>query len=112
MEGLIEKNGKIYNQDVSAVAVIVSRGFGAGWSSWNSDVAQDCLFDPDCVRLILDGKNDELEQFADSKWADGYWGGAKGCYIEWLYLGTVFKVLEYDGAESLEFQDSPNWFVA
>jgi hypothetical protein len=111
MDELIEKNGKIYDEDGN-VAVIVSSGYGAGWSTWNSDFSQECLFDPDCVRLTLAGKRDELETFAESKWKDGYWGGAKKCDIYWLKPGTVFKVREYDGSESLEFQDSPNWFVA
>jgi hypothetical protein len=111
MEGLVEKDGKIHNKE-GEVAVIISPGFGAGWSTWNFEYSQDCLFDPDCVRLTLVGKRDELKVLADSKWEDGYWDGAFDCVVRWIPAGTAFKVREYDGSESLEFQDSPNWFVA
>jgi hypothetical protein len=42
------------------VAVIYSRGYGAGWSSWNREYSEeDLIFDPGLVNLVLDNKTDE-----------------------------------------------------
>ena len=37
------------------VAVLVSYGYGAGWSTWNSARSDSLLFDPDIVQMVLDG---------------------------------------------------------
>jgi hypothetical protein len=89
------------------VAVAVSGGFGAGWSTWNSIDPMDARFN----QLFLDGKVDEVVRICDDEDL-GYAGGASGVEIEWIPIGTEFIITEYDGAESLETKDSFNWKVA
>ena len=93
------------------VAVLVSHGYGAGWSSWAHDT--DCLFDPDIVQLVLDGASTEtILQCAHEKWPDDYWGGVGGLTVHWIPEGTQFRIDEYDGAESIEYNSDVRWIIA
>jgi hypothetical protein len=94
------KNGK--------VAVLISPGFGAGWSTWNYDkeIANKLLFHPRIVEMVEQGRNEELTEEwlkencdIDTKYICVL--GADGLKIEWLPLGTSFIVEEYDGSESI-----------
>lgn len=94
------------------VAVLVSRGFGAGWSTWNCD-ASACLYSPEIVALVeAKAAPTEIGQKAEELWPDGYWGGASGLTVEWVAAGTAFEINEYDGAESLCVRDDINWEIA
>lgn len=86
------------------VAVAVSSGFGAGWSSWNDVDPMDARFN----QLFLEGKWKEAAQLCEDL-EMGYTGGARDVEIEWVDIGTSFIITEYDGSESLETKDSFNW---
>lgn len=88
------------------VAVLISRGFGAGWYSWNSNL--ELVFSPKIVEMVEQGKSSEI----DEDWIkdnlgieDVYCGGARNLEINWLAIGTRFIIEEYDGAESLRTID-------
>jgi hypothetical protein len=86
------------------VAVIVSPGFGAGWSTWcSSENRENAMYDPILVKAILDGKNEkELVDIASERYPKEYHGGIEdNIYIEWLPEGTPFYIHEYDGSESV-----------
>jgi hypothetical protein len=89
------------------VAVAVSGGFGAGWSTWNEIDPMDARFN----QLFLDGKVDEVIRICEDEDL-GYAGGARDVEIVWVPIGTEFIITEYDGAESLETKDSFHWRVA
>lgn len=94
------------------VAVIVSPGFGAGWSTWASE---DDAFDPAVVAWIEAGKPKESQPYPRNTKPDGqyiYTGGLQTAEIEWLEQGTQFRINEYDGQESLEIIGSGSWQVA
>jgi hypothetical protein len=94
------------------VAVLVSPGFGAGWSSWNP-LKPELLFDPAVVAMVEDGTNAEtITADCEAKYPDGYFGGSDDLIIEWVPVGTQFRVHEYDGSETLEFKDAIPWEVA
>lgn len=88
------------------VAVLVSPGFGAGWYTWNVH-CPECLFDPEIVQMVLDGKdNYDIEQFAEKKYGDEFYsGGAVTLEVCWLPQGKKFCVTEYDGSESIVTED-------
>lgn len=94
MEKLV-KDGK--------VAVLVSPGFGAGWSTWARTSTEEILFDPEVAQAVLDGDLEKAEKIAEAKYPDFYAGGACQLEVEWLEQGTRFLVEEYDGSESLRF---------
>jgi hypothetical protein len=94
------------------VAVLISEGFGAGWSTWN-DEYPDMLFDPEIAQMIEDDKSeDQIMQVAAKKYPKAYLGGLDGLVVKWLVEGTEFIVDEYDGAESLVIQSETDWMVA
>jgi hypothetical protein len=94
------------------VAVLVSRGYGAGWSTWMSDYPE-CLFDPVLAQMIIDGADEmEIATVAQKRYPDAYLGGLDGLDVEWLPVGTKFRVDEYDGAESIEYLGDIYWEVA
>lgn len=85
------------------VAVLVSPGYGAGWYSWNQNY-EELLFAPELVELVESGRASEItkELVNDLLGIDVYTGGAHSLRIEWLPVGTAFKIDEYDGSESIE----------
>jgi len=89
------------------VAVAVSGGFGAGWSTWNKIDPRDARFN----QLFLDGKVDEVRRICDEEDL-GYVGGARDVEIVWVPEGTQFRIDEYDGSESLVTEDEDPWVIA
>ena len=93
------------------VAVLYSPGFGAGWYTWNYEYPE-ILFDPAIVKFIEKEQFDELVTYVTLKYPDIYTGGMKDLKVEWIPEGTLFKVNEYDGSESIEYKENDNWLVA
>lgn len=107
------------------VAVLYSPGFGAGWSTWNYQFPE-CLYDPEIVEVIESYAIDEpydkesemvrmqkIVSIAEAKYGeDFYAGGADDLCIVWLKEGTLFRINEYDGSESLETSETVNWNIA
>lgn len=87
------------------VAVAVSGGFGAGWSTWIDVDPRDARFN----QLFLDGKHDEVARICDEENL-GYAGGARDVDIRWVPEGTKFRIDEYDGSECLVTDD--DWITA
>ena len=99
------------------VAVLVSPGFGAGWSTWafrgEEDIRDFMLFDPTLVTMVERGESAEaIESYVTAIHPHTYCGGADGLTIFWLPVGTAFRIHEYDGSESVEIRDEMNWTIA
>lgn len=93
------------------VAVLVSPGHGAGWSSWNVD-HDEILFDPAIVEFVEQAQWAELEVYVKLKYPDIYTGGMRDLQIEWLPQGTEFIIEEYDGSERLQRKNDIVWYRA
>ena len=100
------------------VAVAYSPGFGAGWSTWNDDeLAKTLLFHPDIINMVLSNRQSEIdhdwlvEHFGE-EFKDVYCGGASNFDIEWVPVGTQFRINEYDGSESVIELESDNIYIA
>ena len=89
------------------VAVAVSYGYGAGWSTWNGINPMDARFNT----LFLNGEIDEIKKICEEEDL-GYAGGAEDVTIEWIPVGIKFVIEEYDGAESINEIDDYNWMTA
>jgi len=89
------------------VAVLISTGYGAGWSTWHwGDNKEILIFHPKLVELVESGQHNAdtvsvvLNELLDKEEAEGiYLGGVENLKIGWLPEGTRFKIEEYDGAE-------------
>lgn len=92
------------------VAVLVSPGYGAGWSTWNTDTPE-CLYDPIVVAWVEEGKPGPapLDQYNNKYF---YAGGVTDLIIYWLPLGTQFRVSEYDGSEHIVLASEEEWHTA
>ena len=93
------------------VAVLYSPGFGAGWYTWNYDTPE-ILFDPAIVKFVENKKWAELDTYVTLKYPEIYKGGMTDLEVEWIPEGTLFKVNEYDGSESIELKENEYWMVA
>jgi hypothetical protein len=93
------------------VAVLFSPDYGAGWYTWNPTMPE-LLFDPAIVKLVEEEKFDELQTYVELKYPDIYKGGMDELTVTWIPEGSLFRVNEYDGAETVEVQDDADWFVA
>lgn len=93
------------------VAVLYSPGFGAGWYTWNYDTPE-ILFDPAIVKFVENKKWAELDTYVTLKYPEIYKGGMTDLDVEWIPEGTLFKVNEYDGSESIEYKENDHWMVA
>lgn len=94
------KNGK--------VAVIISPGYGAGFSTWGNNrneagFNEDMAFDPVIVQAILDKKPyTEIYKIAKKRYPDTYISEYDlKLTVVWLKQGTKFNIQEYDGSEYL-----------
>ena len=96
---------KLYN-DKGQVAVAVSYGYGAGWSTW-ADVSP---LDKEFNELILAEDWDKAIELANAK--EYYSGGLTDCKIVWLDPGTKFIIEEYDGSENLQTLDGISYHTA
>lgn len=105
------KTYKKYEKD-SKVAVLISPGFGAGWSTWNNDYAEELCFDTDIVEAVLAEDYGKAESVASLKYEGIYTGGCKDLEVMWLEKGSQFEVEEYDGSESLHVLGHRTYFVA
>ena len=97
--------------------VLISPGFGAGWSTWNElGMATD-------VRIIDAFEHgvseDEMKQLCVDL---GYTGGFEGTTpfmggfdeleIVEVPAGKLFQIREYDGSEYIEVFDDSDWLRA
>jgi hypothetical protein len=93
------------------VAVIYSPEFGAGWSTWNPR-HPGILFDPAIVEFVEKKQDEELQVYVTLKYPGINDGGIMGLTIEWIPAGALFRVNEYDGAETIELRDRIKWIQA
>ena len=88
------------------VAVIISTGWGAGWSTWNGH--KELIFHPKLVEWVESEQptvvaiSTILKEILGEKEAEEiYLGGVEDLTIEWLPEGTKFRIEEYDGKEHI-----------
>ena len=91
-------------------AVLISSGFGAGWSTWNHST--DCLFTPEIVNCILNDVEITDEMIERLYGPDFYAGGLDQLGVVWVPTGTPFIVDEYDGSESVRTLPKINFIIA
>jgi len=101
---------RLYN-DNDQVAVIVSPGHGAGWSTWNLSY-KECAFDKDIAEAILEKNFYKAEEIAEKKYPESYTGGLSEAVVVWLEPGTKFRIHEYDGHESLVIFSDEEYLMA
>ena len=117
-----------YNEDGTKIAILVSPGFGAGWSTWND---RNLAYDRRVIKWWLTYKDHdaymkELDKFKDNPVKEAteqlfrswgydhvYFGGVNDIsHLTWVDCERPFRITEYDGAESVEFLDTHDYIIA
>ena len=93
------------------VAILVSPGYGAGWSTWEG---KELAYDRRIVEKFLEGASaTEMQDFIVSLgYGKPYMGGYKQLIVKWVPVGTKFVLEEYDGSECISTIDDFNWITA
>jgi len=100
---------KMFKKD-GFTAVLVSPGFGAGFSTWNKP---EMAVDFDLVEAFLSGDMTRFEYIVIEKYGENmYLGGMEDLEVQWVDEGKKFRIEEYDGSESVEVFDEEVWFIA
>lgn len=105
------------NHENNSYGVLVSGGFGAGWSTWNKRYKKELACDKRIIEYFLENMSDKEVEFGgeeiekDIKLFEeyieslGYSGvsliGLDGLGVEWVPFGNDFFITEYDGQETL-----------
>ena len=92
------------------VGVLVSPGFGAGFSTWGAPI--EAIFNPTLIELVQQQKVQEAIDFVEKTWEDVYSGGVQDLVVVWVPEGSEFIIEEYDGSESLMLKTDYNWIKA
>lgn len=100
-------------KDGKVVAVLISPGFGSGWSTWNApEYREMLLFDERFVQAALQGATvEEARQLVEKVFGlkpDDYFciSGWETIKVRWVDVGMSFTVDSRDGYEVLEFLDN------
>lgn len=115
-----------YDDDKTAIAVLISRNYGAGWSTWYTN--HDIAFDKRIVEFWMNHNDYEFCHAVDRPaseerkfvtnfltscgYPNVYVGGYADIKLAWVPIGKLFRIVEYDGAESIEYCDDQEWICA
>ena len=97
------------------MTVLISRGYGAGWSTWN---IPEIAVDPRVVKAFEEGASEEeMLQFCQEwgltdEYGTLYMGGYDEIEVVDVPTGTLFTIRVYDGSEYIETFDEKKWFRA
>lgn len=102
-----------WNEDHSEFMVLVSTGFGAGFSTWAYEYPE-IAYDKNVVELYLEYGNHidasiihtRLEELG---YHNVYLGGWEDIVTQWVPVNTYWRITEYDGAEGIEYFDPAAW---
>ena len=92
------------------VGVLISTGWGAGFSSWGFPL--EAVFDPTLIDMVEREDWENAVEYCKANWKGNYCGGVSDLEVVWVPEGRKFQITEYDGSESIEFEDEVNWITA
>ncbi len=111
-----------YNEDHTKYAILVSYGYG---SAWSADYGKALAYDKRVIEWYLQHDNAQywhkLRDTCSQECKDAraffqqlgyeyiYFGGLRCNMIEWMPVGSIWRINEYDGAESIEMFNIDNW---
>ena len=117
------------NKKHTTYAVLVSPGYGVGWSTWNSGQPQSIAFDKRIVKYIIEHQKNKAKW--ESDWQETgmfepsegekkfkeflrklgydvsnmYFGGVAQIEVNKVSSNSKWRITEYDGWETFEIND-------
>lgn len=112
---MIEK----YYNNKEELGVLISPGWGAGWSTWNEEgeekyaIALDKRVIDFWMNHQYDKENYEMQDFLKSiGYNNIYMGGYEQLELVFVPKGQMFCIHEYDGFETIETPESMGMIIA
>lgn len=101
-----------YYNDKDELAVLISPGYGSGWSTL--EMAENLAIDKRVVEKFLSGATvlEMLECLEEIGYHDVYLGGYKDLKVVWIPRGEDFIICEYDGSEYIKLKNKIKWITA
>lgn len=101
---------RYYNEN-GELGVLISVGFGAGWSTWNDT---NLAYDKRIIEKWLEHPTtNEMRDYVKSLgYREPYMGGYSQLSLKFIPRGTMFCIHEYDGAESIETPETMEMMMA
>lgn len=114
------KDIEYHYNDKGEIGVLVSCGYGAGWSTWNHKYGVKLAVDKRIIDKLLEHIGDKewctaISSFVDNKtkkefsdylssigYDNVYLSGLVQCNLVYVPFGSAIRINEYDGSESLE----------
>lgn len=103
---------KYYNEK-EELGVLISPGWGAGWSTWYDDNYTIAL-DKRIIEYWLHNNpsEEQMKDFLNSiGYMNVYMGGYKQLELVFVPKGQMFCIHEYDGNESIETPESMGMII-
>ena len=102
-----------YNEDKSAIGVLISVGFGTGWSTDNIH-GINLAIDKRIINYWLNSSSETpSEDIREALSNLGYYSlllyGWKNIELHWVPCGSTFRIVQYDGAEKIEIFNVKEW---
>lgn len=112
-----------YSEDGTKIAILLTRYYGAGWSSWyDSKLAYDRRIvewwikhhDNDYCLRIRNCNTPEYQEFSNFLKKCGYNDkiyayGYSSLVLQWIDRGRKWQIKDYDGKEYIIFADEQHW---
>ena len=92
------------------VAVLRSDAHGIGW--YTQHWQKRLLFDPQLVRYLEEKNMPCVVKHIEEHYPDVYIGSLFELVIEWVPVGALFLITEFDGLESVELLEEVDWIKA
>ena len=90
--------------------VLISPGYGAGWSTWNSP---EMAVDERLIEAFENGISKEgMKRLCEELGYESYMGGFEDLKITEVPSGSLFQIREYDGSEYIEIFNDLDWLRA
>ena len=94
--------------------ILISPGFGSGWSTWNSQYAKELLTFPPLIEAVKKGEHIKYEKVlmtllhrhlgleCDEDGQGEIFTGSGYCTLKVVEVDQPFVINEYDGSESVQ----------
>lgn len=96
--------------------VLISPGFGAGWSTWNDP---RMAFDKVLIEAVergISARDMELlcvkRGYTDEFGNAPYMSGFETLVVKEVPSGSIFQIKEYDGNEYIEYFEEEDWYIS
>lgn len=109
--------------DETLVGVLRSLTYGSGWSTWAPEYSRNMIFDYDIISFIVRNSKNECTNslsYEDLRLLNALINQKYPSFVtmptyltvDWVPMGSTFRIEEYDGAESIRYFKQYSWEIA